>query len=85
MNRLSIDIYNVDQELPNLLITTIEQIITLFGALINFFVAKAYIYIPVLIVFGILVMLLNYIYLKSMRELTRYQAVSRSPILSFIN
>lgn len=44
-----------------------------------------YYYLPALGGFMILAFIINYAYLRSERELTRLEAMSKSPILSFFN
>lgn len=83
MNRLSKDIYNVDKELPDLVMTTNDQIIILASGMIQFIIAGAFNYLPALGGFVLVAFVMNYVYLKSMRELTRFEAMSKSPILSF--
>ena len=71
-NRLSIDIYSIDKMLPDLIMANYDAIIFFVGKIIIFFKIKAYAYLPPLIAFLFLGPLLNYVYLRSMRELTRY-------------
>lgn len=85
MNRLSKDIYNIDFLLPDLINQIISIIFGLISLLLIFFVSGAYIMLPPLFVYIVVAFYFGYVYMISMREVTRLEAMSKSPILSYFS
>ena len=83
MNRLSKDIYNIDllfpNEIQNLTITLTTLLLPLFACFLYLNIVA----MPFLIVFFIILIYLTIIYYRCLREITRIEAVSKSPVFSF--
>ncbi|KAM3139119.1 hypothetical protein pb186bvf_008717 [Paramecium bursaria] len=83
MNRLSKDIYNIDllfpSELNNLTISITSLLIPLLTSLLYL----NYYAFPLLIVFLIILAYLTQLYYRCLREVTRIESVSKSPVFNF--
>ncbi|CAD8136571.1 unnamed protein product [Paramecium octaurelia] len=83
MNRLSKDIYNIDLLFPNEIQNLTIQITTLLLPLFACFLYLNIVALPLLIIFFIILIYLTVIYYRCLREITRIEAVSKSPVFSF--
>ncbi|CAD8136569.1 unnamed protein product [Paramecium octaurelia] len=83
MNRLSKDIYNIDLEFPNEVQNFSIQIINLLIPLVESFIYLNVAALPLLLIFFSGLIYLTIIYYRCLREITRIEAVSKSPIFSF--
>ncbi|CAD8201638.1 unnamed protein product [Paramecium pentaurelia] len=83
INRLGKDITNIDYMFPNEIYNLIFNIISLLLPLIASIIYLNPVALPVLIVFFIILIVLTIIYYKSLREISRMEAISKSPIVSF--
>jgi ABC-type multidrug transport system fused ATPase/permease subunit len=83
MNRLSNDIYYIDSLLADSVNLIVAGIVSVFQSLVNYFVNKSYIMLIPICLYIILMLLLIYGYIKSILEITRIEAMSKSPIISY--
>ncbi|CAD8204242.1 unnamed protein product [Paramecium octaurelia] len=83
INRLGKDITNIDYMFPNEIYNLIFNIISLLLPLVASIIYLNPVAIPVLIVFFLIMIALTVIYYKSLREVSRMEAISKSPIVSF--
>lgn len=83
INRLGKDITNIDYLFPNEMINFIFNIVSLLLPLVASIVYLNPIALPILIVFFIILIFLTIIYYRSLREVTRMEAISKSPIVSY--
>ncbi|CAD8046827.1 unnamed protein product [Paramecium sonneborni] len=83
MNRLSKDIYNIDLLFPNEIQNLTIQITTLLLPLFACFLYLNIVAMPFLIIFFIILIYITVIYYRCLREITRIEAVSKSPVFSF--
>lgn len=81
MNRLSKDIYNIDISLPLGLEEIFKELAFFLSSFILFFEIKDYYFLPVMIILFIFCFWFLYYYMNIMREVSRLEAVSKSPIL----
>lgn len=83
MNRLSKDVYNIDllfpTEIQNLTVTLTTLLLPLFAC----FLYLNYAALPLLLIFFIVMIYLTMIYYRCLREITRIESVSKSPVFSF--
>ncbi|CAD8062245.1 unnamed protein product [Paramecium primaurelia] len=82
MNRLSKDIYNIDLLFPNEVYNLTSWLTTLLLPLIACYLYLNVIALPILIVFFIFIIYLTIIYYRCLREVTRIESVSKSPVFS---
>ncbi|CAD8078670.1 unnamed protein product [Paramecium sonneborni] len=82
MNRLSKDIYNIDLLFPNEVYNLTSWLTTLLLPLIACYLYLNFIALPILIVFFIFIIYLTIIYYRCLREVTRIESVSKSPVFS---
>ena len=85
LNRLSRDIQNVDLNLSQQISLTVFMIFGLAAVTLQFVIYRAVIILPAVIVYFIACLILFIYYMSSIRELTRLEAISKTPILSFFN
>ncbi|CAD8127029.1 unnamed protein product [Paramecium sonneborni] len=83
MNRLSKDIYNIDLLFPNEIQNLTYQLTSLLLPLFACFLYLNIAALPLLILFFIILIYLTVIYYRCLREITRIEAVSKSPVFSF--
>ncbi|CAD8145904.1 unnamed protein product [Paramecium pentaurelia] len=83
MNRLSKDIYNIDLLFPNEIQNLVIQVTSLLLPLFAGFLYLNPIALPLIIIFFIILIYLTIIYYRCLREITRIEAVSKSPVFSF--
>jgi ABC-type multidrug transport system fused ATPase/permease subunit len=83
INRLGKDITNIDYLFPNEMINFIFNIVSLLLPLVASIVYLNPIALPILIVFFIILILITIVYYRSLREVTRMEAISKSPIVSY--
>lgn len=85
MNRLSKDIYSIDATLTDLITLMFEVFFLFFQTVLIFIALQAYITLPGLFVFSLIVVKFSIMFVRSLRETTRIEAISKSPILSFMS
>jgi len=83
INRLGKDITNIDYLFPNEMINFIFNIVSLLLPLVASIVYLNPIALPILIVFFIILIFITIVYYRSLREVTRMEAISKSPIVSY--
>ena len=83
MNRLSNDIYGVDSLLPDTINFIISGIMSVLQSLVRYFVNKNFLMLIPIGGYLFLISALIYGYIKSILEITRIEAMSKSPIISF--
>ncbi|CAD8126347.1 unnamed protein product [Paramecium sonneborni] len=83
MNRLSKDIYNIDLLFPNEIQNLTFQVTTLLLPLFSCFLYLNIAALPLLILFIIALFYMTVIYYRCLREITRIEAVSKSPVFSY--
>ncbi|CAD8122067.1 unnamed protein product [Paramecium sonneborni] len=83
INRLGKDITNIDYMFPNEIYNLIFNIISLLLPLVASFIYLNPVALPVLIVFFLILIVVTIIYYRSLREISRMEAISKSPIVSF--
>ncbi|CAD8131880.1 unnamed protein product [Paramecium pentaurelia] len=83
MNRLSKDIYSIDLLFPNEIQNLTYQCTSLLLPLFACFLYLNIAALPLLILFFIILLYLTIIYYRCLREITRIEAVSKSPVFSF--
>lgn len=81
MNRLSNDILLIDRQLPVQIQYLFDNTFITMGYIGQFIVAQAWSLIPPIVFYIMLYCYLVYIYMRTMREMTRIEAISKSPIL----
>lgn len=84
-NRLSKDIYYLDNELSMTIDNLITAIFLILGTGLAFFIMGLWPHKIIVSLYIVNCVYVGYIYLRGMREITRLEAVSRSPILSLFN
>ena len=82
MNRLSKDVYNIDLLFPNEVFNLTCWLTTLLLPLIACYLYLNVIALPILVVFFIFIIYLTIIYYRCLREVTRIESVSKSPVFS---
>lgn len=82
MNRLSKDIYNIDLLFPNEVYNLTSWLTTLLLPLIACYLYLNFIALPILVVFFIFIIYLTIVYYRCLREVTRIESVSKSPVFS---
>ncbi|CAD8142569.1 unnamed protein product [Paramecium octaurelia] len=83
MNRLSKDIYSIDLLFPNEIQNLTYQCTSLLLPLFACFLYLNIAALPLLLLFFIILLYLTIIYYRCLREITRIEAVSKSPVFSF--
>lgn len=83
INRLGKDITNIDYLFPNEMINFIFNIVSLLLPLVASIVYLNPIALPILIVFFVILIFITIVYYRSLREVTRMEAISKSPIVSY--
>lgn len=82
-NRLSKDLNSVDASLPNFFTSTIVFVFFLASSLVVVFViAPIYVFLPAIFVYLVLCHFLRGFVVKPLRQLTRMEGVTKSPIVS---
>ncbi|CAD7092877.1 unnamed protein product [Hermetia illucens] len=84
LNRFSKDMGQVDEVLPSILIDMIQVFFTLIGILVVISVVNVWFLIPAAFIVIIFYFLRGF-YLKTSRNVTRMEAVSRSPVYSHLS
>lgn len=77
------DITNIDYLFPNEMYNLIFNIVSLLLPLVASIVYLNPVALPFLILFFIILIVITIIYYRSLREVTRMEAISKSPIVSF--
>ena len=85
MNRLSNDIFQIDQNLSMMVQQVIIGFIHYFATIYQFFVIESYYIIPVQVVYLIYTIWFFFYYMRTQREVMRLDTVSKSPILNLQN
>jgi ABC-type multidrug transport system fused ATPase/permease subunit len=90
MNRLSKDIYNLDYEIPDSLFNLYNIFSITFASLFNFILVvyiQFHFYWDTFIILAIIIFSFFFgrLYLRSIREIVRIDAIAKSPILSFFS
>lgn len=83
INRLGKDITNIDYLFPNEMYNLIFNIVSLFLPLVASIIYLNPVALPFLILFFIILIVITVIYYRSLREVTRIEAISKSPIVSY--